>query len=331
MSRRKRIEEPDNPDRWMVSYADFITLLLAFFVVMYSVSSVNEGKYRMVSLSLVGAFGKLLPVQEQQVITNQTTELLTKPDALRKPFVTPERPIVVEALRIERQKMTGLAQGILGALDPLIREGKVRVTQTSRGVSVEINASVLFAPGGSKLAPESTQALSAIASLLATDNHEIQVEGHTDNIPISNALYPSNWELSAVRAGSVVRLFIDHGVSEDRLTAVGEGPKKPVGSNDTPEGRARNRRVTITILSMLPDVKTEVPIGDSPDQVAPGAHLSAITPLTSSSSVLAAPQPGATALVPPIRIQPPVIAPAQTAASGIVTSGTPASGTPAKP
>jgi chemotaxis protein MotB len=286
MARKKHIEEPNNQDRWMVSYADFITLLLAFFVVMYSVSSVNEGKYRMVSLSLVGAFGKLLPIQEQKIVTQQTSELLTKPDLLRKPFVVPEKSGVPEALQVERQKMTGLAQGILGALAPLIREGKVRVTQTSRGVSVEINASVLFAPGGSSLAPESTQALAAIASLLANDNHEIQVEGYTDNVPISNTNFPSNWELSAVRAGTVVRLFIDHGVPEERLTAVGQGPKKPVGSNDTLEGRARNRRVTITIMSVLPDVKTDVPIAPA-EAVQPSGVVSAITPLVPASGVAA--------------------------------------------
>ena len=91
----------------------------------------------------------------------------------------------------------------------------------------------------------------------------MQVEGYSDNVPIKTAFFPSNWELSAVRASSVVRLFIENGIAENRLTAVGYGPNRPVGENDTAEGRARNRRVTITILSALPDtvieVLTEVP------------------------------------------------------------------------
>ena len=156
--------------------------------------------------------------------------------------------------------MTGLAHGILSALAPLIREGKVRVTQNSRGISIDINASVLFALGEARLAPQSSQALEAIASVLASDTHDIQVEGFTDNLPIKNTIFPSNWELSAVRAGSVVRLFMDNGIAESRLTAIGQGAKMPVGSNDTADGRARNRRVNITILSLLPDKQTEVPI-----------------------------------------------------------------------
>ena len=97
--------------------------------------------------------------------------------------------------------------------------------------------------------------------MLASDSHEIQVEGFTDNVPIKSPQFPSNWELSAMRAGSVVRLFMDNGIEESRLTAIGQGAKLPVGSNDTAEGRASNRRVNITILSLLPDKQTEVPLG----------------------------------------------------------------------
>ena len=135
----------------------------------------------------------------------------------------------------------------------------MRVTQNSRGVSVEINASVLFDPGDAALTAESDQVLRALAVLLKNDPHAVQVEGHTDPTPIKNALFPSNWELSAVRASSVVRLFIDSGVAAERLTAVGHGANIPVASNDTAEGKARNRRVAVTILSALPDTTTEIP------------------------------------------------------------------------
>jgi chemotaxis protein MotB len=152
-----------------------------------------------------------------------------------------------------------MARQLGATLAPLVKAGKVRVTQSGRGVSVEINASVLFDSGDARLNGESVEALRAVAGLLKDDTHAIQVEGHTDNVPISTAAFPSNWELSAVRASSVVRLFIDSGVAAERLTALGHGATEPVAMNDDPIGRARNRRVAITILSALPEPPTEIP------------------------------------------------------------------------
>ena len=269
MSKRKPIEDPVNHERWLVSYADFITLLFAFFVVMYSLSSLNEGKYRVMSNSVLVAFGKFRT-------SSEATDVVP-PNLAPGPGSGPgngvgsgpgpglseikRKPVTAtEPSKQEKDKMTGLAKGILSALAPLIREGKVRVTQNSRGISIDINASVLFAVGNAKLTPQSSQALAAIASVLVDDTHDIQVEGHTDNAPIKSGVYPSNWELSAMRAGTVVRLFMDNGIAEKRLTAIGQGAKMPVGTNDTPEGRASNRRVNITILSPLPGKDMELPI-----------------------------------------------------------------------
>ena len=275
---RKPVEDPVNHERWLVSYADFITLLFAFFVVMYSLSTLNEGKYRVMSNSVIVAFGKF----------KQTSDTSEAPPANLGPGtgIGPgsgvgsgpgpglseirHKPATnADSLKQEREKMTGLAHGILSALAPLIRQGKVRVTQNSRGITIDIADSVLFAVGDAKLTPQSSQALIAIASVLANDRHDIQVEGFTDNAPIKSTLFPSNWELSAMRAGSVVRLFMDNGIEENRLTAIGQGAKMPVGSNDTADGRARNRRVNITILSLLPDKSTEVNINQT-DQPATG-------------------------------------------------------------
>lgn len=256
MARKKFEEEHENHERWLVSYADFITLLFAFFVVMYAISSVNEGKYRILSDSLESAFGKATRVQEK---ADGAQLQLPLHGNLGLP-----KSRVSEAVRRERAQMTGIARDILKVLAPLVSEGKVRVTQTARGVSVEINASVLFAPGEAKLTEQSGQALTAVAVILKNDRHAIQVEGHTDNLPISNIFFPSNWELSAVRASSVVRLFIDNGIADNRLQAVGHGPNQPVASNATPEGRARNRRVAVTILSALPEAVTEVPVKTTP-------------------------------------------------------------------
>ena len=253
MARKKYKDELDNHDRWLVSYADFMTLLFAFFVVMYAISSLNEGKYRVLSNALTGAFGTAL--NTQGVIPDLKNQQASMIDAL--PLIKPRHQ---EPLKKEREKMTVVAKDILTVMEPLVREGKVKVTQTSRGVSIEINASLLFAQGEAKLNVDSIQALNAIASVLKLDNHAIQVEGFTDNLPIKNSTFPSNWELSATRASTVARLFMENGVDENRITAVGQGPKNPVGSNDTAEGRARNRRVTITILAVLPETPVDIPV-----------------------------------------------------------------------
>ncbi|MYM30587.1 chemotaxis protein MotB [Duganella sacchari] len=246
-ARRKFDDEPENHERWLISYSDFITLLFAFFVVMYAISAVNIGKYKIFSDALGDAFGGKGAAQP------------TNTEVPNLPIPNPALKRRNELLRKEKEQMTKLAQDLLSTMAPLVKEGKVRVTQNSRGVSVEINASVLFDPGDARLMPESVEALRAVAALLKIDSHKVQVEGHTDNQPIANTRFPSNWELSAVRASSVVRLFIDAGVAPERLTAVGFSANEPVAANDTPVNRARNRRVAVTILSGLPDPATELP------------------------------------------------------------------------
>jgi chemotaxis protein MotB len=145
-----------------------------------------------------------------------------------------------------------LASRISEAMKPLVQSGQVRMKQLPHGLAVEINASVLFAPAQATLQqPDSIAALEAVAKLLAPTGQQIRVEGHTDHLPIASAVFPSNWELSSARASSVVRLFMAAGVEPARLAAVGYGEHKPVESNETPEGRARNRRVTLLILEDL--------------------------------------------------------------------------------
>lgn len=258
MIKRKRRNnsefQSDNPDRWLVSYADFITLLFAFFIVMYAVSSVNEGKYQVLSHSLISAFKndassgqmaamELTPIQLQQLKQNDGIELLEPINKIQK-----------------REKMRGMAKSILEALEPLVRDGQVKVTQSALGITVEINASVLFSPGQARLADNSSTALQAVARVIKNQEHEIRVEGHTDNFPIHTENFPSNWELSTARASSVVRLFIEQGVDANRLTAIGYGENRPIESNETIEGRKRNRRVAIMILAANPDKVTELPI-----------------------------------------------------------------------
>lgn len=257
MVRKRYEEENDNNERWLISYADFITLLFALFVVLYALSSINEGKYRVLSNALGNAFSnRIIPVQSERI---QPLSLLP----IRPLPLSNTKSRSVEELRHERERMTSIGRDILKVLAPLVGEGKVYVSQNGRGISVEINASVLFSPGDAKLTGKSEQVLRAVALVLRDDPHAIQVEGHTDVVPIKNASFPSNWELSAVRASSVVRLFIDGGINESRLTAVGHGPTQPISNNETSDGRARNRRVEVTILSALPEVATEVAISEA--------------------------------------------------------------------
>ena len=253
MARRHRPEEHENHERWLVSYADFITLLFAFFVVMYALSAVNEGKYRVLRDSLGSAFHSKSP---------QAAPLPATPFDAGKPLRKPDAPGVPGVRRnvIQREQMLGIAQDILKVLDSLVRDGQVRVTQSNRGISVEINASVLFASAQAQLRADSTRALREVATVLAVGEQGIQVEGYTDDARISTAQFPSNWELSAARASSVVRLFIDSGVAERRLSVIGYGPNRPVAGNDTPDGRGRNRRVTVMILAEAPGPVVDVPL-----------------------------------------------------------------------
>jgi chemotaxis protein MotB len=258
MARKKFEDEPDNHERWLVSYADLVTLLFAFFVVMYAISSVNEGKYRVLSNALGSAFGRPQAIQIVVPIPDNTPGL---PRVIPSPAANAKQRASEAALRREKEQMTSMARDLQKVMAPLVDEGKVRVTQTPLGISLEINASVLFGSGETQLNRDSIAALAAVARVLANDTHAIQVEGHTDNTPIKTPLYPSNWELSAVRAGSVIRLFIEQGIAESRVTAIGRASTRPVAANDTAEGRARNRRVEVLILAELPKTPTEVPVG----------------------------------------------------------------------
>lgn len=249
MARKKRPEEHENHERWLVSYADFITLLFAFFVVMYAISSINEGKYRVLSDSLVDAFKRAPSSQEPVRIKTEAPSLSPtgKPLVVPKPISARRDPAQEAKRKVQEEKMKGIATDILKVMEPLVKEGQVRVTQSPLGVSVEINASVLFAPGQALLEKPSIQVLTAVGQVVAGVPNDVQIEGHTDNIPISTLAYPSNWELSTARASSVVRLFIDNGVDPARLTAIGFADQRPVEPNTTIEGRARNRRVTVMI------------------------------------------------------------------------------------
>jgi chemotaxis protein MotB len=253
IKRPNKKDDDSHTDRWLVSYADFITLMFAFFVVMYSVSTVNETKYKMVSDSI--KFALSLPTTPASpIISNDAqpaslTSTMPPPLYLNKVLVDKHTAqLGVQQRKIE-EHMKKLALDLNTAMDPMIKQNNVRINLTKRGVVVDISASTLFSTGEAALHSDSLSLLRSVADILSKEDMPVEVEGHTDDIPIATAKFPSNWELSSVRASSVVRILIDNGVPEKNLSVVGLAANQPLLPNTNAENRARNRRVTITIAS----------------------------------------------------------------------------------
>jgi chemotaxis protein MotB len=239
----------EHTDRWVVSYADFITLLFAFFVVMYAVSSVNDGKYRVLSQSLRATFGEVVAEQPgglEAVLEQMQETREAAAEAEPEPAVRPgegELPPEVTAEDI----LDYIQDTLRNALDGDLVEGKLQLKETPRGLELEFNSRLLFDSASAVLDQQYRPVLIEIAGILGTMDNAIDVEGFTDDVPIDTERFPSNWELSAARAVAVIRLLAENGVEPSRMVAVGYGPHQPAASNETPEGRARNRRVIIVI------------------------------------------------------------------------------------
>ncbi|OHX20628.1 flagellar motor protein MotD [Chromobacterium sphagni] len=243
-SRRKRQEEEhENHERWLVSYADFITLLFAFFVVMYAISSLNEGKYRVMSSAIMDAFrsGTVVTVQTSPPNGGANT-MIEIPQT--KPI---SKSIKADHHVEEAAKLGQLTQNLAKVLGPLVQSGEVTITQSNQGINIDIRDSALFAVGQAVPNQQSLPLMSSMAKLLSGVDNSIKVEGFTDDVPIRTPSFPSNWELSAARAGGVVRLFQENGIEASRMVAVGHGANLAVADNATTDGRARNRRVTISV------------------------------------------------------------------------------------
>ena len=248
--RRRRPPEDDlhNKERWLISYADFITLLFAFFVVMYSVSSVNEGKYKVLSETLSGVFNvpqrsvQPVPVGEQPVLTpaRPYEDVILPPvaEAPRAPTLDAEGR--TEALR-------AMADQLAMEFDELISQGVVSLESSEQWLELNLPNSMLFSSGDAEPHYDAFQVVEKIATVLRDRDNAVKVEGFTDDRPIRTSRFPSNWELSSARASAVARMLMMEGVEPERLAAVGYGQYQPVARNDTEEGRRRNRRVVLLI------------------------------------------------------------------------------------
>src|SRR3569623_361402 len=265
MARKPKHEEHENHERWLISYADFITLLFAFFVVMYSVSSVNEGKFRVLSDALVAAFRSsnksMEPIQVGQISkSKQEAGVLSAiVDQQKTGFGDqksnePEHPLGVDQAAEQKAAnervaiIMHMADQIEKDMAGLIQQDLITVRRGALWIEIEIKTSILFSSGSALLQPDSVPVLQQLAKILQGFPNPIRVEGFTDSIPISTAAFPSNWELSAGRAASVVHLFSTAGIAPQRLAAIGFGEFRPIADNSSAEGRGKNRRVVIVVL-----------------------------------------------------------------------------------
>lgn len=310
MARKRRHLDPENHERWLVSYADFITLLFAFFVVMYSISSVNDGKYRVLSNTLTDAF--LTPAQSADPIQigeqartlapvageyaapkeGDATADIVDDGEKRAEGVAEDGDNIAEGTaddgdniaegaadngenraeaaaedvageqvaQEEQQQLPELGSApifqsaeetifnLKSALDPFIDQNLVNIIKTDRGIEVEMRSKMLFESGSARLSRDAVAALRNVTAIIGRLPNQIQVEGHTDDVPIQTIAFPSNWELSAARAASVVHLFTRLGIDATRMSAIAYGEYQPVGDNSSEEGRQKNRRVAIVIL-----------------------------------------------------------------------------------
>ena len=242
MARRRHQEEHENNERWLVSYTDFITPLFVFFLVMYSISSINEGKYRILSDSLEGVFSqpdrsiKPVPVGEERP---RTTE--------------PDVSTIIESARSETapDPLQDIAKGMREAFGDMIMNDQMTVRGNELWIEIELSSSLLFSSGEALPTDMAFNVIEKIAKILAPYENPVHIEGFTDNLPINTAQFPSNWELSTARAASIVRMLAMDGVNPGRLAAVGYGEFQPVADNALAEGRARNRRVVLVISRNL--------------------------------------------------------------------------------
>ncbi|WP_068830750.1 flagellar motor protein MotD [Pseudomonas sp. BMS12] len=284
MARRRNHEEHENHERWLVSYADFITLLFAFFVVMYSISSINEGKYKVLSESLVGVFSeperaiKPIPIGDEKPRTTEPDRSMIEDNPNSSTSAEPSDPL------------EEIASSMRDAFGDLIASEQLTVRGNELWVEIELNSSLLF-PSGDAIPNETAFILiEKVARILAPYENPVHVEGFTDNLPINTAQFPSNWELSAARAASIVRMLALDGVSEGRLAAVGYGEFQPVADNATAEGRARNRRVVLVISRNL-DVRRSIS-GVGASNAKPDAALQRAGTQPAPAASVAAPVTG---------------------------------------
>jgi chemotaxis protein MotB len=256
MRRRKREHGPGH-ERWLVSYADFITLLFAFFVVLYASSKADQKKQAQIAHAIDSAF------QSMGLFPTALSKMQAQsPD---QP-VTPVNIVLGDEMNISpavREDLERIRRQLEGRLSDQIAQHVVAMRVGREGLVISLRAAGFYDSGSAVPRPASGQSLDQIAEVLKANPYDIRIEGHTDNVPIHTEQFDSNWELSTARATELAKFFIlRHAFSAVRLSASGYAEFHPVASNETAEGRAVNRRVDIVVLpriSVLPPAQTAAP------------------------------------------------------------------------
>lgn len=256
MVRRRREDIHINNERWLVSYADFITLLFAFFVVMYSISQVSETKYRALTETLGSAFHQ--PTKQPVVADEQTPSSPIDAGAHEGPSVIDledEIPKTSEPVPTV-DELAQISDLVSDKFSELIDQELIQVASNELWLQIELKDSILFESGSAEASSRAQQIFTDIAAILKDYANPIQVEGFTDNVPIRSEKYPTNWELSSARASTIVKFFAEKGIAPERLSAVGYGEFQPIASNATEAGRAQNRRIAIMVAKRKMDRPT---------------------------------------------------------------------------
>jgi len=275
MVRRRRQEVHVNQERWLISYADFITLLFAFFVVMYSISQVNDSKYRVLSDTFIEAFHQTPHVQtnlDSQQNVASSNDVINPIDMVKAPteqadsdeqkpeineqVTTPlnaQTPVTADNPVKTSDELAQISDLVTEKFTQLIHDQLIQVSSNELWLQIELKDSILFSSGSADTSEQAQKIFDEIAGILTIYSNPVQVEGYTDNIPIKSAKYPTNWELSTARASAIVKYLASKGVAPQRLSAVGYGEYQPVVSNDSEQGRAQNRRVAIMIAKRKMD------------------------------------------------------------------------------
>ncbi|HTT78251.1 MAG TPA: flagellar motor protein MotB [Stellaceae bacterium] len=322
--RKQLPKKHQNLERWIISYADFTTLLLATFVVMYAVSSINSAKFQEMAEAFSTAFmGKITRVQATGFAAANKAPFDFMPSPVHMPIITRDEqvkhlpPALTQAVAHRAEQLEKAYKKLQKLLGGMIRAGQVDVSLKSLGVVVNINSVLLFDSGKADLTAPALGLVDEVAGVLKDLHYPIQVNGFTDTQPIHNSQFSSNWDLSAARAIAVVKRLAGDGIPPSSLVGAGYGEYHPVAANDTPAGKAKNRRVSIVVVAPLDDRSIiATPLVDQPGATFGGGTAAPQMPPAAANSV--APAAAAPAAAPP-----PAAAPGGTAAPAPSTAASP--------
>lgn len=255
MARRKEQSSSGAPE-WMTTYSDMVTLLLCFFIMLFAMSTVDKNTFTEIAASLANSFINLnagtsiLENSGNSVITVDFSRLRDDKGKIKEKYIESAEEMLVNAgKQITEQNIDAAKQDIKETIEDKGLSDKVQVTEEKEFLLVRLDSEIFFDSGSAEIRPEGKKLLTELAETLRGLENEIYVSGHTDNVPISNSKYSSNWELSTARATNVVKYLVDVGkLDPAKFTATGNGEFRPVGDNNTPEGRQQNRRIEIKIM-----------------------------------------------------------------------------------